>query len=275
MSDPTPPGDAPPPDPVQEPEHTPPPARTAPDAPTARAGMLPYVTLLVVPVLCLGALWLVYSRLSGDIAELRESQRQLTSEIAALRRTPMIDISNAPVRGSEDAVVTLIEYSDYECPFCIKYFIETLPRLDAEYVQTGRLRYVFRDFPVDELHPAAIKAHEASRCAGEQGRFWEMHGRLFSPPGTHGTDALEAHARDVGVDMSRFSECLGSGRTVDDIRRVANEAVGLGASGTPSFFLGLHDPATGQVRVIRGITGAQPYEVFQQTIETLLAQAGR
>lgn len=273
MTEPVPPG--PPPAAVP-----PPPPPTPPDSPRApsandggRAGR--YLNLVIVPALCLAALVLMYTRLSREIDDLRESQRQLGNEIASMRRTPLIDISDAPVRGDEDAVVTLIEYSDYECPFCIKYFLETLPRINADYVDTGRIKYVFRDFPVDELHPAAIKAHEASRCAREQGRFWEMHARLFSPPGTHETAALEALAREVGLDMDRFGECLASGRTNEDIRAVAGQAVSLGASGTPSFFVGLHDPATGQVRVLRGITGAQPYEVFQQTIDLVLEQAGR
>jgi predicted DsbA family dithiol-disulfide isomerase len=123
-----------------------------------------------------------------------------------------------------------------------------------------------------ELHPAAIRAHEASRCAGEQDRFWQMHTRLFSAPGTHGDDQLRARAQDAGLDLSAFDECLASGRTTADIRQVGNQAMTMGASGTPAFFLGVYDPALGQVRVLRGISGAQPYEVFAQTLDLLLQQ---
>lgn len=255
-------------------------SRTPPAAPPASAAAAPKppsstmrnLNLIVVPALCLGALILMYSRLSGDIRDLQVSQLQLVSEVASLRRTPMLDLAAAPSRGGDDALVTMVEFSDYECPFCIKYFQEILPRIEENYISTGRIRYVFRDFPVDELHPAAIRAHEAGRCAGEQDRFWEMHTRLFSAPGTHGDDMLRARAGETGLDLTAFDECLGSGRTTADIRRVGGLAVSMGAAGTPAFFLGLYDPALGQVRVLRGISGAQPYEVFAQTIDLLLQQ---
>lgn len=264
----------PPPTPAATSTDVPPQASTgAGQGAGAGSKTVSHLNLIVVPALCLAALAFMYTRLDTRIEALRESQRQLAAEIASMRRTPLIDIAGAPARGSADALVTLIEYSDYECPFCIRYANDTRPRIEEEYVQTGRLRYVFRDFPVDELHPAAIRAHEASRCALEQGRFWELHVTLFSPPGTHGDDQLRERARDAGLDMSRFEACFASGRTVADIRRTASEAASMGASGTPAFFLGLYDPATGQVRILRGITGAQPYEVFQQTIDLLLQQA--
>lgn len=241
-------------------------------APKPPSTTLRNLNLIVVPALCLGALALMYSRLSSDISDLRISQQQLVTEVASLRRTPMIDLAGAPMRGDADAIVTMVEFSDYECPFCIKYFQEILPRIEENYISNGRIRYAFRDFPVDELHPAAIRAHEASRCAGEQDRFWDMHGRLFSAPGTHGDDQLRLRAEESGLDLGAFDACLASGRTTEDIRRVGNLAVTMGANGTPSFFLGLYDPALGQVRVLRGISGAQPYEVFEQTLELLLEQ---
>lgn len=254
------------------------PATTTPDAPppaSSGSKVLTHLNLIVVPALCLGALAFMYSSLSSEIDALRESQRQIVSEMASMRRTPLVDLSTAPMRGNADAVVTLIEYSDYECPYCIRYSNETRPQIFADYVETGRIRYSFRDYPVDELHPAAIRAHEASRCALEQDRFWDLHPQLFSAPGTHGDDALRALADEAGLDMAAYDECFASGRSVADIRRTANEAAGMGANGTPAFFLGLYDPAVGQVRILRGITGAQPYEVFAQNIELLLQQAGQ
>lgn len=254
------------------PDEQTPPTPAPQTAPTAPGATLRNLNLIVVPALCLGALGLMYTRLSSEIQDLQVSQRQLVSEVASLRRTPLIDLANAPTRGNQDAVVTMVEFSDYECPFCIKYFQEILPRIETDYIATGKIRYVFRDFPVDELHPAAIRAHEASRCADEQDRFWQMHTRLFSAPGTHGDDQLRARAQDAGLDLTAFDECLASGRTTADIRQVGNQAMAMGASGTPAFFLGVYDPALGQVRVLRGISGAQPYEVFAQTLDLLLQQ---
>jgi protein-disulfide isomerase len=132
---------------------------------------------------------------------------------------------------------------------------------------------VFKDFPIDQLHPAAIRAHQAGRCAAEQNRFWEMHQRLFSAPGTHGDEALEARAREAGLDLTQFRDCLSSGRTTAAIRESVGLAASLGANGTPAFFLGLRDPETDHVRIVRGISGAQPLEVFENAIAEVAARA--
>jgi protein-disulfide isomerase len=227
------------------------------------------IGLAVVGVLAVGV---VYRHLTDEVALLRESQRMMAAEVASMRRTPMVDVSGAPFKGAPDAIVTLIEYSDYECPYCIGHFQKTMPQIEEKYIKTGRIRYVFRDFPVDENHPEAVRAHQASRCAGEQGRFWEMHDRLFSPPGTHSPEALAAVAAAAGLDASLYRACVESGRSVEDIRRVTQEAVGMGANGTPAFFFGLRDPATNQVRILRAISGAQPFSAFEQTIELLAEQ---
>ncbi len=153
-----------------------------------------------------------------------------------------IDISGAPARGSDRAIVTLVEFSDYECPFCIRHFPQTMPKIEAAYIDTGKIRYVFRDFPIDSNHPAAIKAHEAARCADEQHRFWALHPRLFSPPGTHTPADLEARASEAHLDLAAFRDCLASGRTTAAVRATEAIAVRLGADGTPAFYLGAAGP---------------------------------
>lgn len=229
------------------------------------------IALGVAAIAIVAAAWVWFS-VQNDMRDLRESQRMMAADLAELRGSAMLDVSDAPARGREDAIVTIVEFSDYECPFCVKYTREILPQVDAAYVATGRVRYVFRDFPIDQLHPEAIRAHEASRCADEQGRFWDLHYRLFSAPGTHTDELLEAAARDAGVSVPEWRACLDSGRTRPIIERSVATAAGLGATGTPTFFIGLRDPATGQVRIVRGITGAQPFEVFQQTLDAILSQ---
>lgn len=209
-------------------------------------------------------------RSAGQIELLRSSQRDLTSEVASMRRAPVIDVSGAQAIGSPDSVVTLVEFSDYECPFCIRHFQKTWPQINANYVQTGRMRYVFRDFPVDQLHPAAIRAHEAAHCAAEQNKYWDLHNRLFSAPGTHSPEALEERATEAGLNLDAYRACVQSGRTTEAIRQSAAEAVELGASGTPAFFVGLRDRATNQVRVLQAVTGAQPYEVFAKAIDAVI-----
>lgn len=186
------------------------------------------------------------------------------------RRSVVVDVRGAPALGSAEATVTLIEYSDYECPYCIRHTRETMPKIAEAYISTGKIRYVFKDWPVDQLHPDAIRAHEAGHCAAEQGKFWAAHTRLFGAPGTHTPDVLERIAGDAGLDLAAFRECLAGGRTRASIRASGREAESLGATGTPAFFLGHRDPATERVTVTQAIPGAQPFTVFAQTIDSLL-----
>ena len=150
--------------------------------------------MLSVAALITAALsWFVTGR---QIQDLRDAQRALVAEMAANQNAAVVNVAGAPSRGSARAVVALVEFTDYECPFCIRHFTQTMPRLDSTYIQTGRVLYVFHDFPVDELHPAAIRAHEAGRCAADQGRFWDLHATLFSPAGlAHAGAARKACGR--------------------------------------------------------------------------------
>ena len=145
--------------------------------------------------------------------------------------------------------MTLVEFSDYECPFCVRHFQQTMPELEARYIKTGKIRYVFRDFPVDQLHPEAIRAHEAAQCAGEQGKFWDLHTRLFSAAGHAHRAAPRAARAEAGLDLPAFRTCVASGRTTSAIRANAELAIELGANGTPAFFVGVRDLATNQMKV--------------------------
>lgn len=228
-----------------------------------------------MPTLCLVAIVLIWFRVDRDIEALKISQRQLAQDVAALRKNPIIDVSTSPFLGSDEALVTLIEYSDYECPFCIRHTEQTMPQINANFIDTRRIRYVFKDFPIDQLHPDAIRAHEAGRCAAAQDKFWNLHRLLFSAPGTHTPDALEQRAAEAGLNMTTFRACLSVGQVKNAIQATVAEAANLGANGTPAFFIGVRDPATNQVRIARAISGAQPYSVFEQALNAALAQAGQ
>jgi len=230
-----------------------------------------YLWVYVVPLFCLVATLGFWLQTRNEIAALHDGQRQVIQALDAARGVPTIDVSGAPALGSEDALLTLVEFSDYECPYCIRHFTQTMPELEAKYINTGKVRYVFRDLPIDQLHPAAIRAHEAGRCAAEQGKFWEMHTKLFSPAGTHTDAALERLATQVGLSIPAFKECLESGRTIPAIREATQVAAQLGANGTPSFFVGMRDPATNQVRVVQAITGAQPFSEFEKVFAAIQA----
>jgi len=202
---------------------------------------------------------------------------QFTRAIDELKRTqtasgPTIDLADAPSLGQDTATVALVEFSDYECPFCIRHFQQTMPKLVAAYVKTGRILYAFRDWPVDELHPQSIRAHEAAHCALEQRKFWELHSRLFAPPGSHTPEQLTGAAREAGLEMTAFTGCLEANRSNAAIRRTSQMAMELGATGTPAFFIGVRDRQNNTVRVTQALAGAQPYEVFAQAIDATLAK---
>ncbi len=243
--------------------------------------------LSIAAVLALGtaiSTWLLTSRqiaqLRKDVADLEDAHRELARQIVEGRSTEagavgaVLDLAGAPALGPADAVVTLVEFSDYECPFCIRHFHQTMPQIQAHYIDTGKIRYVFRDFPIDQNHPQAIRAHEAAHCALEQRRFWDMHARLFSAPGTHTPIALEDLAREAKLDDSQFRSCIASGRTTSAIRSTVQLVESLGATGTPWFFVGMRDPKTDKVRVLKSLGGAQPYEQFARVLDDALKQVG-
>ena len=181
---------------------------------------------------------------------------------------PIVDvpIGDAPVKGEADAPVTIVEFSDYQCPFCVRYVVETMPRIMDEYVATGQVRYAFKDFPLDSIHPQARPAAMAARCAGEQGGYWEMHDRLFTEQESWSgrSDAALVFADwagSQGLDESAFSECLESGRYAAAVDVDLQEGINFGVAGTPAFFVNG-----------RFINGAQPFEVFQAAIEQALQE---
>lgn len=178
-------------------------------------------------------------------------------------------VADAPTLGRADAPVTIVEFSDYQCPFCQRFFATTLPALKRDYIETGKLRYVFRDFPMEQLHPHARKAAEAAHCAGEQGRFWEMHDMMFQNRAALGVPQLIEYSRTIGLDTAAFEACLSSARHSARIERSLTDGAAAGARGTPSFVVGKTQPDTVEGTFIRG---AQPLETFRRIIDQLLAE---
>ena len=179
-------------------------------------------------------------------------------------------LGDAPMLGRADAPVTLVEWSDYQCPFCQRFFATTLSALKKHYVDTGKVRYVFRDFPLDQMHPQARKAAEAAHCAVEQGKYWEMHEVLFQNQRTLAPPQLTVHARTVGVDGSKFDECLSSGRPAARVERGLADGAAVGVQGTPTFVVGKTKP--GDFVESTQIRGAQPLEMFRRIIDQTLAE---
>lgn len=173
-------------------------------------------------------------------------------------------IAGAPAVGSEMAPVVLIEYSDFECPFCARHATETYDLISDEFVSKGKVQYVFRDYPIEQIHPSAVKAAQAAACAHNQGKFMEMRTHLFmNQRALAQMDWLQT-ASELQLGVDDFETCLGADAA--DLRPETREAARLGVSSTPTFFLGrrLKD---GRVAVIYKLSGAAPYGTFREQLQ--------
>jgi protein-disulfide isomerase len=184
-----------------------------------------------------------------------------------------IEIGRSPVKGSRSARVAVLEYVDFQCPFCATFVRDTLPEVESRYVKTGRVLLVFKHRPLPDIHPDAVAAATGAECAGEQGSFWPMHDLLFADQRNLSRPALVQRATRLALDPELFGRCLedGSRRVRDDMAA----ADALKITGTPTFLLGTIEGGTVQVR--ERMAGVQPPAVFEERLERLLAQvaAGR
>jgi len=174
--------------------------------------------------------------------------------------TEIVEVSpdDDAVKGDANAPVTIIEFSDYECPFCGRHFKETLPLIIENYVNTGKVKLVFRDFPLS-FHKNAQKAAEAAECAGEQGgneAYWKIHDKLFENQQNLDIASLKQYAKDLGYNID---SCLDSGAMAEEVAKDMADGQAAGVSGTPAFFI------NGKL-----VSGAQPYSVFESEIEEAL-----
>jgi len=214
-----------------------------------------------------------------------EGRRPTTIVTAATTnpaRTPRIPPPEAPlpaeslstegaaVLGPLSAKATLIVYSDYQCPFCGKYERETYPTVKARYVDAGRLRMAFREFPLS-MHPLAEKAAEAAECAGRQGKFWPMHDQLFLHQPQLDEPSLRTYAASVGVSAGPFDKCL-SGEVAKSVAADISSGKELHITGTPTFLLGQTLP-DGRVKVTKRWSGAQPLVQIEALIDGVLGAA--
>jgi len=191
------------------------------------------------------------------VAELRKAGPTVRLSVAPPRQAVSLSAYN-PSRGMATAPVTIVEYSDYQCPFCARVN-PTLARVREQY--GDQVRIVWKDFPLENIHPLAAKAAEAAHCAGEQGKYWELHDRLFANQKELAADGLKKHAAAAGLEPGGFAACLDSGRHAVRVTEGVAEGKALGIDSTPTFFING-----------RRITGAHPLDVFQGIIDDELAR---
>lgn len=165
--------------------------------------------------------------------------------------------AKGPSKGDAKAPVTIVEFSDYECPYCARAE-PTIEKLLADY--GDKVRLVYRDFPLD-FHPKAQKASEAAHCADDQGKYWEMHKRLFVSTQQLDLESLKKHARELGLDGTKFDQCLDSGAKEKVVKEHADAGRSAGVTATPAFFVNG-----------RPLAGAMPYDEFKKVIDDELAR---
>jgi protein-disulfide isomerase len=208
-----------------------------------------------------------------EIRELRRAIESLRAPRAGAERPPdekvRVDLTGVNVLGRADAPVTLVEFTDLECPYCRAFHVGTFERLKRDYIDTGKVRFISRDFPLD-FHPNARPAAVAVRCAGEQGKFWEMRHVVTLNATGLGPTLYDRLAGELGLDAGRFTACLTADRHRAEIDRDIAAATKAGVTGTPSFVLGATTPGPA-VEGLR-IVGAQPFPVFEARIKALLGE---
>ena len=179
-------------------------------------------------------------------------------------------LGGAPSKGRSQVEVAMLEFSDFQCPFCSRYVRDTFPRVFADYVDTGKIRYVFRNFPLESIHPNAKNAALAATCSALQGRFWEMHDRLFLNQGALDLPSLLGYGAGLGIDENKYRTCLQGQATGALVQTDKEMALKAELTGTPAFFIG-RVGSDGVLHATRKISGAFPYSVFQTAIEDILA----
>ena len=167
--------------------------------------------------------------------------------------------------GPKDAKVTIIEFSDYQCPFCRSFWRQTLDQIKKEYIDSGKsVKFVYRDFPLSQIHPMAQKYAEAAECARDQGKFWQMHDKIFQEQDKLGQGTISSYtvndiknwAANLGLKGSEFNQCLDSGKYAEEVKKDFDDGAAAGVGGTPTFFI------NGKATV-----GAQPFESLKAIID--------
>jgi protein-disulfide isomerase len=169
-------------------------------------------------------------------------------------------VGDLPPKGEKDAPVTMIEFTEFQCPFSGSFARDTLPKIEEEYIKTGKVKFYFRDYPLS-FHQYAQKAAEAARCANEQGRFWAYHDKVFENQEILSLENLKKWAVELGLVKGKFDSCLDEGKFEEVVKKDFADGQAAGVRGTPAFFI------NGRL-----FSGAQPLESFREAIEKALGE---
>ena len=205
----------------------------------------------------------------SELKQIRQLlERQQSKSDAAPDETPKrakLSLQGAQMIGDKNAPLTMVEFTDYQCPFCNQFYSTTFPELKKNYIDTGKMRFYSRDLPLD-FHPDAMRAAQAGRCAAEQGQFWKMRDLMAASPDKLDMDSLVADVTNLKMDVKAFRACVESEKYKSAVQTDVMEAMKIGANGTPTFVVGKSTPdgVDGELMV-----GAQPYPMFDQKLQEL------
>jgi protein-disulfide isomerase len=201
-----------------------------------------------------------------QIRQLLQKQAENKPPGAPAPAIAKLHLEGAPMLGSKDAPVTMVEFTDYQCPFCQRFHLQVYGLLKKDFIDTGKVRFFSRDLPLDSLHPNAIRAAQAARCAGDQGQFWTMRDIMAAHPDKLDMDSLVADASVLNLDGNTFRTCVEKGKYKEAVQGDVLEALKIGADGTPAFVVGKSTPdgVDGEM-----IVGAQPYSLFEEKFKQL------
>ena len=223
-----------------------------------KAGTFVFVALFVISLFTGG--FGIGNGATGAAVGIPTEQPSIPTGVANVNAESLID--DDPVLGDENAPLTIVEFSDFQCPFCGAFRSQTFDQIKSQYIDTGKVRFVYRDFPLTSIHPNAQKAAEAAECADDQDKFWEYHDKIFdgqSVWASLGVSVFKQYAQELGLDSKKFNDCLDSGKYTNEVNKDAQDAQNAGGRGTPFFIVG-NTP----------VSGAQPFANFQVIIEAQL-----
>jgi protein-disulfide isomerase len=214
------------------------------------------------------------TRQQGDqiLQELRQIRQLLERQAKpaapqeeAPTRAKITDLSGVSMLGSKTAPLTIVEYTDYQCPYCQRFHVTSFGELKKAYIDTGKVRFFSKDMPLD-FHPNAMRAAMAARCAGEQGKFWELRNTMGANPNSLDIEHIIGFAADLKLDTTALRSCIDSGKYKEPVQTDVLEAMKVGANGTPTFIVGksVGNGVDGELLV-----GAMPFQMFDMKLKEL------
>lgn len=202
-----------------------------------------------------------------QIRQLLEKQQAKPAAPAedAPTRAKLTDLAGVHMLGSVDAPLTIVEFTDYQCPFCQRFHIASFPEIKKNYIDTGKVRFFSKDLPLD-FHSNAMRAAQAARCAGDQNKFWELRDMMGKNPDKLDIDHIVGFADELKIDSKALRACVESGKYKEKVQNDVLEAMKVGANGTPTFVVGksLPDGVDGEL-----VIGAMPFQVFDEKLKSL------